>query len=203
MQSREDEKKDQGAISRVLLIFVCTALSNSNGILLYTYQFEFHLNLDSLSFFAGPDDWESAKPGWQYQLFNFLLVFWICFLPLKPSSLCRQNSNAGRFAIDKFLNHVMRLMMMRRRRRGRRRRRLVIKMGMIGDETGDGVPRTCRHVVVWETRPTKTRGGVFCICLPQLCAVHFSSCITSCLAIDLKRVPSFVPGSGNYTRGTR
>jgi len=42
----------------------------------------------------------------------------------------------------------MRLMMMRRRRRGRRRRRLVIKMGMIGDETGDGVPRTCRHVVV-------------------------------------------------------
>ena len=26
--------------------------------------------------------------------------------------------------------------------------RLVIKMGMIGDETGDGVPRTCRHVVV-------------------------------------------------------
>jgi len=56
MQSREDEKKDQGAISRVLLIFVCTALSNSNGILLYNYQFEFHLNLDSLSFFAGPDD---------------------------------------------------------------------------------------------------------------------------------------------------
>ena len=50
--------------------------------------------------------------------------------------------------------------------------RLVIKMGMIGDETGDGVPRTCRHVVVWETRPTKTRGDVFCICLPQLCAVH-------------------------------
>ena len=115
---------------------------------------------------------ESAKPGWQYPLFNFLLLFWICFPPLKPSSLCRQNSNAGRFAIDKFLNHVMRLMMMRRRRRGRRRRRLVIKMGMIGDETGDGVPRTCRHVVVWETRPTKTRGGVFCICLPQLCAVH-------------------------------
>jgi hypothetical protein len=56
MQSREDEKKDQGAISRVLLIFVCTALSNSNGILLYNYQFEFHLNLDSLSFFARPDD---------------------------------------------------------------------------------------------------------------------------------------------------